>query len=402
MCAYIVGTRLKIASVRINNAACLRGSIRQGIYLARSCSYLTIGSIERNNKNSLNNLAKSTKVFNIERKNFLRMYATETNKPFNNKKDVENNKGNKDSDKEKKSDSEKEIKVPKGFENFFNKNSRRLKQNIKEQASKSTAQNDNIKSEQQKQSSKQPPNVREFSMQLNANTLLPLLFSAYILYKITSGADNSREITWQEFRTAFLDKGLVDKLVVINRKKVRVYLHTNATGQMYPNAPSLQGMTYYFSIGSVEAFERKLDAAQKELGIPSTERIPVAYHDEISLVNTLLHFAPTLLLAGALFYITRRAGGAAGSQIFGIGKSKAKLFNQETEVKVKFRDVAGMDEAKEEIMEFVKFLKDPTAYERLGAKIPKGAILSGPPGTGKTLLAKATAGERENRSVWWK
>ena len=84
-------------------------------------------------------------------------------------------------------------------------------------------------------------------------------------------------------------------------------------------------------------------------------------------------------------------GGPNG--LFKIGKSKAKLFNQENEVKIKFKDVAGCDESKEEIMEFVKFLQDPQKYEKLGAKIPRGAILSGPPGTGKTLLAKATAGE---------
>ncbi|RKO95754.1 ATP-dependent metallopeptidase Hfl, partial [Caulochytrium protostelioides] len=85
------------------------------------------------------------------------------------------------------------------------------------------------------------------------------------------------------------------------------------------------------------------------------------------------------------------SGGPGG--IFGIGKSRAKLYNQETDVKIRFRDVAGMGEAKNEVMEFVKFLKNPEMHERLGAKIPKGAILSGPPGTGKTLLAKATAGE---------
>jgi AFG3 family protein len=163
---------------------------------------------------------------------------------------------------------------------------------------------------------------------------------------------------------------------------------------MYPSA-SFGGGEYHFSIGSVEAFERKLDTAQEELGIPSHERIPVAYQDEISAFNTFLTFAPTLLFAGLLYWMSKRAGGsgAGGGGIFSIGKSKAKLFNKDTEVKVKFKDVAGMDEAKEEIMEFVKFLKNPAKYEKLGAKIPRGAILSGPPGTGKTLLAKATAGE---------
>jgi AFG3 family protein len=172
-----------------------------------------------------------------------------------------------------------------------------------------------------------------------------------------------------------MDKGLVDRLVVVNRNRVRVHLRPEST-----SLGVTPQQTFVFSIGSVDGFERKLDEAQSELGIPSAERIPVSYHEEISVLNTALHFAPTLLLIGVLYYITKRgAGGGAGGPggIFGIGKSKAKMFNQETDVKVKFKNVAGADEAKEEIMEFVKFLKNPALYERLGATIPRGAILSG-------------------------
>jgi AFG3 family protein len=246
-------------------------------------------------------------------------------------------------------------------------------------------------------------------IRLNGNSILAAVVGSYLFYQLTSSSSNAREITWQEFRTAFLDKGLVDHLDVVNRTKVKVYLHSNATGTMYPKAEgSSRGAggaggpaSYWFTVGSVEAFERKLDDAQRELDIPTGERIPVAYHDEISTANTLLHFAPTILITALLFYVTRRAAGGMGAGggsggpggIFGIGKSKAKMFNQETDVKTKFESVAGMDEAKEEIMEFVNFLKKPERYEKLGAKIPRGAILSGPPGTGKTLLAKATAGE---------
>ncbi|GBP34002.1 AFG3-like protein 2 [Eumeta japonica] len=198
-----------------------------------------------------------------------------------------------------------------------------------------------------------------------------------------------REISWKDFVNSYLNKGMVEKLEVINKKWVRVKLQPGA---------ALEGKVIWFAIGSVDSFERNLENAQIELNVDPPNYVPVIYKTEVE-ASSLTGILPTLLIIGFLIYMMRRSadmmgrGGRKGGGLFGgVMESTAKLMNP-SDIEVKFRDVAGCEEAKIEIMEFVNFLKNPQQYIDLGAKIPKGALLTGPPGTGKTLLAKATAGE---------
>jgi cell division protease FtsH len=215
-----------------------------------------------------------------------------------------------------------------------------------------------------------------------------------------------KELSFQEFQLDYLKPGDVDKLVVVNKKAVEVYIKKErltepkfdkvAKGRF--GAPNT-GPHFRFSIGSEESFKADMDKAQANT--PLEDQVKVVYEDRQGWFEPFIQLLlPLVLLIGLWVLLMRKMGGPAGGSggpggIFNIGKSKATLFDKGTRVNITFSDVAGLDEAKVEVMEIVDFLKNPKKYTALGGKIPKGALLVGPPGTGKTLLAKAMAGEAQ-------
>lgn len=233
-----------------------------------------------------------------------------------------------------------------------------------------------------------------------------IIFATLILLQFYSGSfsgTTEKSISFQEFRDQYLYRGYVDKLNVIKNTEVEVFLTPEARQQNPDNAnfKNTGGPAFSFRIGSTEQFRDDMaDAIAKK---PETVKEPnIIYQDPQSnwLRDILGSFLiPVLIMIGIWYLVMRKmgggaAGGGAGG-IFNIGKSKAQLFEKGTKVTITFNDVAGLDEAKVEVMEIVDFLKNPKKYTALGGKIPKGALLVGPPGTGKTLLAKAVAGEAQ-------
>ena len=215
------------------------------------------------------------------------------------------------------------------------------------------------------------------------------------------GTEVTKPTNWQEFNQNMLQTQKVEKVVIVNKEKAYIHIKKEflyeeqfkeVSKRTFGDALNL-GPHYYFEIGSVETFSNNLKEAQSEFD--NEEKISPFYETRKDVFGDILGWIlPLAFFIFIWLFIMKRMGGAGGGggQIFNIGKTKGKLVDK-ADIKVSFKDVAGLEGAKEEITEIVDFLKSPEKYTKLGGKIPKGALLIGPPGTGKTLLAKAVAGE---------
>lgn len=216
---------------------------------------------------------------------------------------------------------------------------------------------------------------------------------------------STTEETFQNINLKYISKNLVDSMVVY-QKSVEVYLKADSLKQP-AYAPLLKsfkgrekGPHFTFTIGNVEQFSNDMKEVQKDVALENRIQITYAEDSKSGIISFLIQFIlPVIFIIGLWVLVMRKMGGGPGGGgpggIFNIGKSKAQLFDKGTKVNITFNDVAGLDEAKVEVMEIVDFLKNPKKYTALGGKIPKGCLLVGPPGTGKTLLAKAMAGEAQ-------
>jgi ATP-dependent metalloprotease FtsH len=237
----------------------------------------------------------------------------------------------------------------------------------------------------------------------NTNWIFAVLAVSLIAFSLFNNGKAVQPTTTSEIKEMIKNHD-IDRVVIVNKDQAEIYLKKEALESgRYPKLPkpgtgfglSLPKPNFVITIGDLSSFIADFKEFQKDAGY--TELISPDYQNRKNWFGDILSWLllPVLLIAFWLFMMKRMSGGGAGGAggIFSVGKSRAQIFDKDTNVKLNFNDVAGLEEAKTEVMEIVDFLKNPKKYTNLGGKIPKGALLIGPPGTGKTMLAKAVAGE---------
>ena len=241
---------------------------------------------------------------------------------------------------------------------------------------------------------------KQFNFKFNFYWIYGIIFALLIGYQLLNSSDlASNKLTQNEFKEILNDND-IETILIVNGDIAQLTIKSEALNSKdkykKSNNPSIFGQTspiYIYDFGDLQNFENNLSAAKAEFDLDFDKDNTT----RTSFFDSFLVWLPFIFIIGLWIFFMRRmsggGGGGAGGQIFNIGKSKAKVFDENTKVRTSFKDVAGLEGAKEEVQEIVDFLKNPDKYTALGGKIPKGALLVGPPGTGKTLLAKAVAGE---------